>query len=794
MFSKSLEEVLRSGLDLARSMQHEYMTLEHLLSALVEDAQIKTVLKSCEVDRDKIKAELAKFFKDHLRGIKLTVKGDPSPTVAVQRVLQRAVLHVQAAGKTKVSSIDVLVALFSERESFAVHTLQSQGMNRYDTVLTISHGNPQQEIPTTDAPASPSKKSAGKDPLENWCVNLNKKALDNKIDPLIARSDEMERIIQILCRRTKNNPLLVGEAGVGKTAVVEGLARAITRGEVPAVMEKVTLYLVDMGALLAGTRYRGDFEERLKKLFNALAKDENAIAFIDEIHTIMGAGATGGGTMDASNLLKPMLAKGSLRCIGATTYKEFRNHLEKDRAFIRRFQRVDIEEPSRQNAVKIIAGLKKVYEDYHKVKFTQKALEDSVMLSAKYIGERRLPDKAIDIIDEAGARQALVAPSKRRKVIHEKDIEKIVAQMARIPSKNVSSKDAEHLKDLKSHLKRVIHGQDEAVEALVDAVKLSRVGLREGNKPVGCYLFTGPTGVGKTETARQLAMTMGISIVRFDMSEYMEKHSVSRLIGTPPGYVGFEQGGLLTEAIQKTPHSVLLLDEVEKAHKDVLNLLLQVMDYGRLTDNNGNTVDFSNVILIMTSNVGAVDMAKSAIGFGGEDGDLGEEAYKDAFSPEFRNRLDATIKFARLSPKIMEKIAQKALFILEAQLDHRHISLELSEPARKLLAKLGFSAEFGARPLERIVREKIKKPLAEEILFGKLKSGGTVIVDRVNNKPEFKFKIIAAETGSGGSARPKGFGVKPTASLPTKPSASAKPSGGSNKARKPKRAMAPTKS
>lgn len=756
MFSADLEKTLKGALEGARRRRHEYMTLEHLLYSLCDDSEGAKVLHGCEVDTDKVMAELEKFFNDELSSIKLKTAVDPSPTAAVQRVLQRAVIHVQASGKDKVTAADVLVALFSERESFAVHCLHDQEMNRYDAVLYISHDVSPGDKQLTRSDQGDEQETrierrrlgggrSGKktpDPIEKWCIDLNKKAADGKIDPLIAREDEMKRIIQILCRRTKNNPLLVGDAGVGKTAIVEGLALAIVEKKVPPIIAAAKLYSLDMGSLLAGTRYRGDFEERLKLLFTALKKDKNAIAFIDEMHTVVGAGATGGGAMDASNLLKPILAKGEMRCIGATTYKEFRNHMEKDRALSRRFQKVDIAEPSRQDAIKIIKGLKGVYEDYHRVKYTAKAVADAVMLSSRYIGERKLPDKAIDVIDEAGARQALKTAAKRRKIIHSADIEKIVAEMARVPTKQVSSRDSAALEGLEGHLRRVIHGQNKALTALSDAVKLSKVGLREEGKPIGCYLFTGPTGVGKTETARQLAMTMGIGLIRFDMSEYMERHAVSRLIGTPPGYVGFEQGGLLTEEVEKQPHAVLLLDEVEKAHGDILNLLLQVMDYGKLTDNNGNTVDFANIILIMTSNVGGDELEKTPIGFlGDEDEQDTELAVKRVFSPEFRNRLDAVIAFAALNMPTMEKIVEKSLFALEAQLAERKISLELTVAARKFLAAAGFDRKFGARPLSRVIQEKLKKPMAEEILFGKLKNGGTVKIDlKANKKLSFVIK------------------------------------------------------
>ncbi len=757
MFADGLEKTLKKALEEARLRHHEYMTLEHLLYCLVDDDEGAKVLAGCEVDTDRVKEELDKFLDEEMKGIRLKTPVEPFPTAAVQRVLQRAVIHVQASGrgvKNEVTAADVLVAMFSERESFAVHCLQSQDMGRYDAVLYISHelgpNQPHLSRSLTDegegrVRVSRRQSSGDKkvDPIEKWCVNLNEKAERGGIDPLIARENELKRMVQILCRRTKNNPLLVGDAGVGKTAIVEGLALAIRDKKVPSAIAEAKIYSLDMGSLLAGTRYRGDFEERLKMLFAALKKDKNSIAFIDEMHTVVGAGATGGGAMDASNLLKPILSKGELRCIGATTYKEFRNHMEKDRALARRFQKVDIAEPDHVDAIKILKGLKSVYEAYHKVKYTDKAVADAVTLSARYIGERKLPDKAIDVIDEAGANQALQSAGKRRKVIHPPDIEKIVAQMARIPGKRISGRDSDALGGLESHLKRVIHGQNKALVALADAVKMSRVGLREEDKPIGCYLFTGPTGVGKTETARQLSMMLGIGLIRFDMSEYMERHAVSRLIGTPPGYVGFEQGGLLTEAVEKQPHAVLLLDEIEKAHPDIHNLLLQVMDYGKLTDNSGRAVDFSNVVLIMTSNVGAAELEKSPMGFlGGEREGDDEDAVKRGFSPEFRNRLDAVIPFAPLSLPVMEKIVDRCLFALEAQLAERKVSIELTAAARKMLAAAGFDKQFGARPLAGVIREKVKKPLTDEILFGRLKSGGSVTVSLKGGK-KLAFAITA---------------------------------------------------
>ncbi len=665
-------------------------------------------------------------------------------------MVQRAVIHVQSSGRSEVTGANVLVALFSERESHAVYFLQEQDMSRFDAVNYISHGiakvhgrTEQRRVQGADEePAQAGEKSnkRGHEALDAYCVNLNKKAAAGRIDPLIGRADEVERTIQILCRRTKNNPLYVGDPGVGKTAIAEGLARRIVHGEVPEVLQASTIYALDMGALLAGTRYRGDFEERLKAVIGELEAMEGAILFIDEIHTVIGAGATSGGAMDASNLLKPALASGHLRCIGSTTYKEYRNYFEKDRALVRRFQKIDIKEPSPEDSIKILLGLKPYYEEHHRVRYTNEAIKAAVDLSSRYINDRKLPDKAIDVIDEVGAAQMLVPVSKRKKTIGVKDVEAIVAKIARIPPKSVSADDKEVLRDLQKDLRSVVFGQDKAIEALSSAIKLARAGLREPEKPIGCYLFSGPTGVGKTEVARQLAQILGIELTRFDMSEYMERHSVSRLIGAPPGYVGFDQGGLLTDAIDQHPHSVLLLDEIEKAHQDLFNILLQVMDHGKLTDHNGKSVDFRNVILIMTTNAGAAEMVKAAIGFERKEREGDDtEAINRLFTPEFRNRLDAIIGFAGLSPEVVSKVVDKFVGQLETQLGERGVKIELTKAARIWLAEKGYDRQYGARPLGRVIQEHVKKPLAEELLFGRLAGGGTVSVDLVEGKLVFHY-------------------------------------------------------
>ena len=745
MLSRNLEQTLHRALGLAGERRHEYATLEHLLLSLGDDADAMGVLRACGVDVDKLKRDLTEFLDKDLAGLVTERGGDPKPTAGFQRVVQRAAIHVQSSGRDEVTGANVLVALFSERESHAVYFLQLQDMTRLDAVNFISHGiakapgrsQPRaakgdgagNEEPGQEREEKGRGAPRGQDALANYCVNLNKKAEQGKIDPLIGRDQEIERTIQILCRRTKNNPLYVGDPGVGKTAIAEGLAKRIVEGDVPEVLAKSTIYSLDMGSLLAGTRYRGDFEERLKAVVTELEAQPGSVLFIDEIHTVIGAGATSGGAMDASNLLKPALSQGTIRCIGSTTYKEFRTHFEKDRALVRRFQKIDVNEPSLEDAVKILQGLKTNYEKHHKVRYTPEAIRAAVELSAKYIHDRKLPDKAIDVIDEVGASRMLLPENKRRKTVTLKDVEDIVAKIARIPPKSVSTDDRETLKNLERDLKAMVFGQEKAIETLASAIKLSRAGLRDPEKPIGNYLFSGPTGVGKTEVAKQLAKTLGIELIRFDMSEYMERHSVSRLIGAPPGYVGFDQGGLLTDAIDQHPHAVLLLDEIEKAHQDLYNILLQVMDHGKLTDHNGKNVDFRNVILIMTTNAGASDMAKPAIGFEraarvGED----EEAIKRMFTPEFRNRLDAVVPFAGLSPEIVAQVVEKFVMQLEAQLADRNVTIELSSAAKEWLAERGYDPLYGARPLARVIQEYVKKPLAEELLFGKLAKGGSVKV------------------------------------------------------------------
>ncbi|MDE1895970.1 MAG: ATP-dependent Clp protease ATP-binding subunit ClpA [Rhodospirillales bacterium] len=758
MLSRNLEQTLHRALSLAADRKHEYATLEHLLLGLVDDEDALTVLRACGVDIEKIKKDLTEFLDKDLAGLATDRGGDPKPTAGFQRVVQRAAIHVQSSGRDEVTGANVLVALFSERESHAVYFLQLQDMTRLDAVNFISHGIA--KSPGKSAPRPPSGSAEPHEPgereekgstkrsqdaLSTYCVNLNKKAKDGKIDPLIGREHEIERTIQILCRRTKNNPLYVGDPGVGKTAIAEGLAKRIIDNDVPEVLLNATIFALDMGALLAGTRYRGDFEERLKAVVTEMEANPGAILFIDEIHTVIGAGATSGGAMDASNLLKPALAQGTLRCIGSTTYKEFRNYFEKDRALVRRFQKIDVNEPSVEDAVKILRGLKVAYEKHHKVRYTDDAIRAAVELSAKYINDRKLPDKAIDVIDEAGAARMLLPENKRRKTVTLKDVEEMVSKIARIPAKSVSNDDKEVLRHLERDLKAMVFGQNTAIEALAAAMKLSRAGLRDPEKPIGNYLFSGPTGVGKTEVARQLASTLGIELTRFDMSEYMERHSVSRLIGAPPGYVGFDQGGMLTDAIDQHPHCVLLLDEIEKAHPDLFNILLQIMDHGKLTDHNGKQVDFRNVILIMTTNAGAADMQKPAMGFGrtartGED----EDAVKKLFTPEFRNRLDAIIPFAALTPEIVGRVVEKFVMQLEAQLADRNVTIELSSAAKELLAEQGYEPLYGARPLGRVIQEQIKKPLAEELLFGKLVKGGAVKVSVKDGKLVFDISEAPA--------------------------------------------------
>ncbi|NBR53114.1 MAG: ATP-dependent Clp protease ATP-binding subunit ClpA [Rhodobacteraceae bacterium] len=755
-FSKTLEQSIHAALALANARHHELATLEHLLLSLIDEPDAARVMKACSVDLDELRATLEEFIDDDLSTLITDVEGSEAvPTAAFQRVIQRAAIHVQSSGRNEVTGANVLVAIFAERESNAAFFLQEQDMTRYDAVNFIAHGvakdpaygetrpvtgaSERTEQATESAPAE-EKESA----LKKYCVDLNAKSKKGDVDPLIGREHEVERCIQVLCRRRKNNPLLVGDPGVGKTAIAEGLAHKIVNHDVPEVLSGTTIFSLDMGALLAGTRYRGDFEERLKAVVSELEDHPDAVLFIDEIHTVIGAGATSGGAMDASNLLKPALQGGKLRCMGSTTYKEFRQHFEKDRALSRRFQKIDVNEPSVEDSVKILRGLKPYFEEHHNIKYTSDAIRAAVELSARYINDRKLPDKAIDVIDEAGAAQHLVAESKRRKTIGVKEIEAVVAKIARIPPKSVSKDDAETLRDLEKSLKRVVFGQNVAIEALSSAIKLARAGLREPEKPIGNYLFSGPTGVGKTEVAKQLADTLGVELLRFDMSEYMEKHAVSRLIGAPPGYVGFDQGGMLTDKVDQTPHCVLLLDEIEKAHPDVYNILLQVMDHGKLTDHNGRTTDFRNVILIMTSNAGAAEQAKEAIGFG-RDRREGEDtaAIERIFTPEFRNRLDAVIPFAPLPKEVIVQVVEKFVLQLEAQLMDRNVQIDLTPAAAEWLADKGYDDKMGARPLARVIQESIKKPLAEELLFGKLMKGGVVKVKVKDDKIE--LEVLAPE-------------------------------------------------
>jgi ATP-dependent Clp protease ATP-binding subunit ClpA len=770
IFSRALEKTLRRALSLANERRHEYATLEHLLLALIDDVDAAAVLRACGVDLDALRKTVVQYLDTELENLVVDSPEEAKATNGFQRVVQRAAFHVQSSGREEVTGANVLVAIFAERETHAAYFLQEQDMTRYDAVNYISHGiakrpgasdpsrlprGADEEHEARDSKdskdGSDSKKKEGA--LEAYCVNLNRKAREGRIDPLIGREAEVQRTIQVLCRRQKNNPLLVGDPGVGKTAIAEGLARKIINSDVPEVLANSTVFALDMGALLAGTRYRGDFEERLKQVMKEIEQHKDAILFIDEIHTVIGAGATSGGAMDASNLLKPALAQGTLRCIGSTTYKEYRQYFEKDRALVRRFQKIDVKEPSVADAIEILKGLKPYFEEFHKLRYTGEAVKAAVELSSRYIHDRKLPDKAIDVIDETGASQMLVPEPKRKKTIGVKEIEATVASMARIPPKSVSKDDTEVLQHLEETLKRAVYGQDEAVAALASAIKLARAGLRDPEKPIGCYLFSGPTGVGKTEAARQLSLSLGLELIRFDMSEYMERHTVSRLIGAPPGYVGFDQGGLLTDAIDQHPHSVLLLDEIEKAHPDLFNILLQIMDHGKLTDHSGKQIDFRNVILIMTTNAGARDLAGAAFGFhkSKREGD-DTEAIDRLFAPEFRNRLDAIVPFARLPESVIARVVDKFILQLEAQLSDRNVTIELTDEAREWLVKNGYDEAMGARPMARVIQAQIKTPLADEVLFGRLKGGGVVkVVVTADEKGAKKLGFVYPE----GPAQPR---------------------------------------
>ncbi|MDP2026756.1 ATP-dependent Clp protease ATP-binding subunit ClpA [Sulfuriferula sp.] len=733
MIAQELEVSLHMAFMEARQKRHEFITVEHLLLAMLDNPSAAEVLRACGANADELRKGVADFIAEHTPIVAGTDEVDTQPTLGFQRVIQRAILHVQSSGKKEVTGANVLVAMFGEKDSHAAYFLNQQGVTRLDVVNFISHGVSkvaQGGTARTDTPQETTEEAAPATALENYTLNLNVQALAGKIDPLIGRELELERVIQTLCRRRKNNPLLVGEAGVGKTAIAEGLARRIVEGEIPDILSESTVYSLDMGALLAGTKYRGDFEQRLKAVLKQLYENPHAILFIDEIHTLIGAGAASGGTLDASNLLKPALSSGQLKCIGATTYNEYRGIFEKDHALSRRFQKVDVNEPSVEETVAILRGLKSRFEAHHGVKYTASALTTAAELSARYINDRHLPDKAIDVIDEAGAAQRILPKSRQKKIISKREIEEIVAKIARIPSKNVNSDDRDALKNLDRDLKAVVFGQDKAIDALSSAIKMARSGLGNPQKPIGSFLFSGPTGVGKTEVARQLAYTMGIELVRFDMSEYMERHAVSRLIGAPPGYVGFDQGGLLTEAITKNPYAVLLLDEIEKAHPDVFNVLLQVMDHGTLTDNNGRKADFRNVIIIMTTNAGAESLNKSSIGFtlGKQTGDEMADI-KRTFTPEFRNRLDAMISFASLSQEVILRVVDKFLMQLEDQLHEKKVEANFTDALKAHLAKKGFDPLMGARPMARLIQDEIRRALADELLFGRLANGGHVTVD-----------------------------------------------------------------
>ena len=746
-FTKSLEKAIAKAFQVATEKKHQYVTLEHLLLALVDEEDAQNVMKACSVDTDLLKENLEYYIDNELDNIINSEKNsDPQPTSGFQRVIQRSIVHVQSSGKSEVTGANILVSLFAERESHATYFLQEQEVTRYDVVNFISHGITKidnfsytDNLTDNAKTTSPNKTS----PLDAYCVNLIKKAEKNKIDTLIGRISEIERMTQVLCRRTKNNPLLVGDPGVGKTAIVEGLANKIYRNEVPEVLKGNVIYSLDMGVLIAGTRYRGDFEERLKSIINEIEKNSKYILFIDEIHTLVGTGATSGNSMDAANMLKPALQSGQIRCIGSTTFSEYRQFFEKDRALQRRFQKIDILEPSVEETYKIMFGLRSKYEDFHKVKYSDEAIRASVDLSYKYIGNKRLPDKSIDIIDELGSSESLKTADQKKDILLEEDVEKIVSKMTKIPEKNITLNDRNYLKDIDKNLKRLIYGQDHAIEALANSIKLSRSGLRDTNKTIGNYLFSGPTGVGKTELAKQLAKILGVELLRFDMSEYSERHTISKLIGAPPGYVGFDQGGQLSESVEKNPHAVLLIDEIEKAHPDIYNILLQIMDYGTLTDQNGKKIDFRNIILILTTNAGATDLEKNQMGFDKMESNENDfETIKKVFTPEFRNRLDSLIRFNNLDKKIIKLIVSKFIMELETQLNARDITIEISDKATDLICELGYDKIMGARPISRVIDEKIKKPLANEIIHGKLIDGGLVKIDTKNKTFDFQISKL----------------------------------------------------
>ena len=746
MISRELEMTLGLALREAVRRQHEYLTLEHVLYALLHDAEVAEILRHCGGNVDVLKRDVDTFLADKVEKLS-RAQGEPQQTLGFRRVLQRAALHVQSAGKEQISGRDVLVSIFRETDSHAVFLLERQGISRLDVVSYISHGvskvgveddgEMEEDDETSDGERKPARKA-----LDTFTVNLNRRAAEGDIDPLIGREDEVERTVHVLCRRRKNNPLYVGDAGVGKTAIAEGLALKIHRGQVPDVLKDATIYALDMGGLLAGTKYRGEFEQRLKAVITALQKEPGAVLFIDEIHTVVGAGATSGGSMDASNILKPVLSQGKIRCIGSTTYEEYRSHFERDHALARRFQKIEIVEPTIEQTYRILKGLKTHYEKHHGVTYTDAALRSAAELSAKHINDRRLPDKAIDVIDETAAAIKILPVSKQKKTVRPSDVERIVAKIARIPARSVSTTDKDRLKSLDSDLKLSVFGQDAAIEAVATAIRVARAGIGRVDKPVGSFLFAGPTGVGKTEVAKQLANVLGVTFLRFDMSEYMEKHTVSRLIGAPPGYVGFDQGGLLTEQIIRNPHAVLLLDEIEKAHPDLFNVLLQIMDHAALTDNNGRKADFRHVILIMTTNAGAREMAAGLIGFGGRSGaESGKEALEKLFSPEFRNRLDATVQFAALGPEVIERVVDKFIMELDLQLNERKVFLSITPAARRYMAEKGYDRTFGARPMARLIHTEVKQPLANELLFGRLQGGGKVLVDAVDGALTFKYDV-----------------------------------------------------